>query len=149
MKTVNAPITFARCLLAGLFTGIIAAVVAIVFNVIYRGAVNLTAFEVVMPISVFTAFPFFCVAAGGCYFLFAGHMHRAPQIFGLIILLIMIAGVLLTMLTWRPSDTGEIELRDLVTAMELIWGLLSAFLIPYFVNHPRIYLTDNDIRGEE
>lgn len=149
MKTINAPITFGRCLLAGLFAGIIASVVGIVFNVIYRGAVNLTSYEVVMPISVFTVFPLVCLIAGGFYFLFIGHIRRAPKLFGGIILLIMVAGALLTMLTWRPSLPGQKELRDLLTGMELIWGVSSAFLIPYFVNHPRLYLTDEDIRGEE
>ena len=149
MKTVNAPITFGRCLLAGLATGIIASLVGILFNYIYRGAVDLTSYEVVMPISVFTVFPLVCLTAGGFYFLLIGHIRRAPKLFGGIVLLIMVVGALLTMLTWRPNDPGQKELRDLLTGMELIWGLFSAFLIPYLVNHPRLYLTDEDIRGEE
>lgn len=149
MKTVNAPITFGRCLLAGLFTGIIASVVAIVFNVIYRAHVNLTSFELAMPVSVFMVFPFLCLTAGGFYYLFIGHIRRAPILFGSVIFVIMIVGAALTMFTWHTTDPGEGDLRGLLTAMELIWGLMVAFLVPFFVNHPSIYLTDSDIRGEE
>jgi hypothetical protein len=36
-----------------------------------------------------------------------------------------------------------------VVGLEIIEGVLGAFLIPFFVNHPTMYLTDKDIRGEE
>lgn len=149
MKTDDEPITFGRCLLGGLFTGMIASVIAVIFNVIYRGAVNLTSFEVAMPVSAFMVFPLFGLIAGGFYYLFVGHLRRAPLVFAVVLLLIMVGGGLLTMLAWQPTDKGEGQLRDLITGLEVIACVLAAFLIPFFVNHPRLYLTDEDIEGEE
>lgn len=149
MRTGYAPINFDRCLLAGLFTGLVAAIVAIVFNVIYRGSTNLIAFAVVMPISIFTAFPFFNLVLGGVYFLFVQNLKRGARVFIVVFLLATILSIVLTRYTGSRADRLVDEFRGLVVGLEIIEGVLGAFLIPYFVNHPTMYLTDKDIRGEQ
>jgi hypothetical protein len=147
MRTAYEPINFDRCLLGGLFTGLVAAVVAIVFNVIYRGATNLIAFAVVMPISIFTAFPFFNLVIGGVYFLFVHNLRKGAPLFTVVFLLATAVSIVLTRFTGSRADHLVDEFRGLVVGLEIIEGLLGAFLIPFFVNHPTLYLTDKDIRG--
>lgn len=150
MRTL-APINFDRCIMGGLFTGLIAAVVAIVFNVIYRGETNLgIAFAVVMPISIFTAFPFFNLAIGALYFLCVhNHRKKGARIFIIVFLLTAIISIVLTRYTGDRTDHLVYKFKGLVVGLEIIEGVLGAFLIPFFVNHPTLYLTDKDIRGEQ
>jgi hypothetical protein len=150
MRTVYETITLGRCLLGGLFTGIIGAVVAVVFNVVYRGAVDLTAYAiVVMPVSIFMLFPLFNLIAGGVYFLFIQHLKKGAPLFIMVFALVMLLGAAVTWFTGSTSDRTEDEFKGLVVGLELIEGILGAILIPFFVNHPGLYLTDKDIRGEE
>ncbi|HEV2480572.1 MAG TPA: hypothetical protein VGS79_12940 [Puia sp.] len=149
MRTVYAPINFDRCLLGGLFTGLIASLVAIVFNVIYRGSTNLIAFAVVMPISIFTAFPFFNLVVGGVYFLFVHNLKKGARLFIVVFLLATVLSIVLTRYTGSRADHLVVEFKGLVIGLEVIEGVLGALLIPFLVNHPTLYLTDKDIRGEQ
>jgi len=148
MRTL-VPINFDRCIMGGLFTGIIAAVVAIVFNVIYRGQTNLIAFAVVMPISIFTAFPFFNLGIGALYFLFVHNHKKGARTFIIVFLLATVISIVLTRYTGDRTDHLVYEFKGLVVGLEIIEGVLGAFLIPFFVDHPTLYLTDKDIRGEQ
>lgn len=148
MKSTDEPINLGRCLLGGLFTGIITALIVLVFNVVYRKAVNLSAYEIVMPVSIFMAFPLFNLVAGGVYFLFIGHLKRGSQLFTVVVLMVMALTAAVTAFSGQRSDRTEEEFRGLVLGMELIEGILAAFLIPFFVRHPTLYLTEKDIRGE-
>ncbi len=149
MKSTDQPITPGRCLLGGLFTGIITAVIVVVFNVVYRQAVDLSAYEIVMPLSIFMAFPLFNLLAGGIYFLFIGHLKRGPQMFTITVLLIMALCALVTIFSGRRSGHTVEDFKGLVLGMELIEGVMAAFLLPFFARHPNLYLTAKDIRGEE
>jgi len=149
MRRVDGIVNVDRCLLGGLFTGIIAAVVAIIFNRIYRGETNLIAFAVVMPISIFTAFPFFNLIMGGVYFLFIRNLRRGARVFIVVFLLAALSSIVLTRYTGSRTDHLVVQFKGLVVGLEIIEGVLGAFLIPFFVNHPTMYLTDKDIRGEE
>ncbi|HVS96025.1 MAG TPA: hypothetical protein VHE54_06045 [Puia sp.] len=149
MKTSDAPITLGRCLLAGLLTGIVAAVIVIVFNVIYRGAMHFIAFAVVMPISIFMAFPFFHLIAGGFYFLFIDHLRKGSMLFTVISLLLTAIAVLVTLYAGDRSDPTIEAFRGLLVGLEIIGGVLAAFLTPFLVRHPTLFLTAEDIKGEE
>jgi len=134
--------------MAGLFTGLIASLVAIVFNVIYRGKVDLIGYAVVMPISIYTAFPFFNLVMGGLYYLFIGHLKKAPQVFAIVILAAMVLSAVLIYVLEHGNKYLE-EFKGLEVGLILIEGIIAAIFIPFFVRHPGIYLTDKDIRGEE
>lgn len=149
MKPSEAPITLGRCLLAGLLTGIITAVLVSIFNVIYRRETELIAYAVVMHLSIFMAFPFFHLVAGGFYFLFQGHLKKGSLLFMLITLLLTAVSVLITAFAGNKADPTVEAFRGLLMGLELFGGVFAAFLIPYLVGHPRLFLTAEDIKGEE
>ncbi|HVV05668.1 MAG TPA: hypothetical protein VHC96_15670 [Puia sp.] len=149
MKLSDEPINLGRGLLAGLFSGIIIAVVILVFNVIYRGDVDLYTYNVVMPFSIFLVFPLFNLVAGGVYYLFVGHLRKGRPLFILIVLMVMVLAALATYFIDRSTDHTLEEFRGLLVGLELIEGILGAILIPFFASHPTLFLTDKDIRGEE
>lgn len=148
MKLSDEPIRLGRCILAGLFAGMIISVVVLVFNVIYRGAVDLYIYNVVMPVSIFMVFPLFNLVAGGVYFLFIGHLKRGRQLFIVIVLLVMLLAALATFYIDKSADHKNEEFRGLLVGLELIEGIMAAILIPFFANHPKLFLTDNDICGK-
>jgi len=148
MKLSDEPMRLGRCILAGLFAGIITAVIVLVFNVIYREHTHLYTYAVVMPLTIFMAFPVADLVAGGVYFLFVTHLRKGRAIFTLVVLLVTALIVLITALTGSATNEEEKAFRGLLVGLEIIEGVLAAFLIPFFANHPTLYLTDNDIRGE-
>ena len=127
----------------------IISVVILVFNVIYRGKVDLYNYNVVMPVSIFMVFPLFNLVAGGVYFLFIGHLRRGRQLFIIVVLLVMLLSALATFYIDRSTDQKYEEFRGLLVGLELIEGIMAAILIPFFANHPKLFLTDDDIRGKE
>jgi hypothetical protein len=149
MKQTDKPLLLGRCLLAGLLDGLITSVVILVFNVLYREATALYTYDIVMPFSIFTAFPLFGLASGGAYYLFANHLHRGNALFTIVWISVMAILVILTIFTGHSVPTGFEGYRGLFVGIELITGLLAAFLIPFFAHHPNLYLTPEDIRGEE
>jgi len=149
MKTSDSPITLGRCLLAGLLTGIIAAVIVSIFNVVYRRETDLIAYAVVMHLSIFMAFPLFHLISGGFYFLFIEHLRKGTLIFIIVMLLGTVISALITTYAGNRSDPTVEAFRGLLVGLEIIGGLLAAFLIPYLVRHPTLFLTPQDIKGEE
>ncbi|HEV9037576.1 MAG TPA: hypothetical protein VGQ51_13170 [Puia sp.] len=149
MKTPGAPVTLGRCLLAGLLTGIVAAVIVSIFNIIYRRETELIAYAVVMHLSIFMAFPFFHLVSGGFYYLFIDHLKKGTLIFVVIMLLGTVISALITAYAGNRSDPTVEAFRGLLIGLEIIGGLLGAFLIPYLVRHPTLFLTAEDIKGEE
>ncbi|MES1250291.1 MAG: hypothetical protein ABUL46_06375, partial [Chitinophaga rupis] len=99
MKLSDEPMILGRGILAGLFTGLITAVIVMAFNVIYRGKVELYTYHIVMPFAIFSFFPLFNLTAGGVYFLFVRHLRRGHLLFSLTTLLVMVLVVLVTAFT--------------------------------------------------
>ena len=149
MKPSDAPITLGRCLLAGLLTGIITAILVSIFNIVYRRETQLIAFAVVMHLSIFMAFPLFHLVAGGFYFLFQGHLKKGSLFFTLITLLLTVVSILITAYAGNKDDPTIEAFRGLLIGLEIFGGVFAAFLIPYLVGHPRLFLTAEDIKGEE
>lgn len=149
MKPSVEPITLGRCLLAGLLTGIITAVLVSIFNVVYRREAALIAYAVVMHLSIFMAFPLFHLVSGGIYFLFIEHLKRGSVLFIIIMLLGTLISVLITAYAGNRSDPTIEAFRGLLIGLELFGGILGVIGIPYLVNHPTLFLTPEDIKGEE
>jgi hypothetical protein len=141
--------TLGRGILAGLFTGIIASLIVIAYNVIYRGAVDLLSYDVVMPVSIFFFFPCINLVAGGIYFLFLDHIRKGREVYIIVVLIVTALIAFFTAFNGRHNDPALEKFRGLLLGLEVIEGCMAAFLIPFFANHPRIFLTDKDIRGEE
>lgn len=148
MKLSDEPLRLGRGILAGLFTGMITAVIILAFDIIYRGAARFYSYSIVMPVSIFMAFPLFNLVAGGVYYLFVGHLRRGRMLFSLITLLVMVLLALVTAFTGHQTDPENEKFRGMLLGFELIEGLMAALMIPFFAGHPTLFLTDKDIRGE-
>ena len=79
MKTFISSPTFSNSLLSGLLTGIIAALLNLVYVIVYRESTNFGSDLVVMPLTIFIGFPILMVLAGLAYFLLQKHLHSGSQ----------------------------------------------------------------------
>jgi hypothetical protein len=140
MELINYKTSFSKSLLAGLLTGIVAALLNLIYMIIYREATGFATAKIIMPLSIFLGFPILLGLAGCAYFLLKKHLARGASWFVFFSIALMVALVLITFLDTSESGGGIFSgLRGLCLGMEIITCLLSAILIPWLASHPNIY----------
>ena len=141
MKTFISSPSFSNSLLSGLLTGIIAALLNLVYVIVYRESTNFGSDLVVMPLTIFIGFPILMVLAGSAYYLFRKHLHLGAKWFMIICFISMIVLLILTLQDTRMNNGALLTgARGLFLGMVVITFLLAAFLIPYLARHSKIYL---------
>ena len=140
MKTNVNSTTFSKSLLAGFLTGIIAALLNLVYMIIYRESTDYAADLIVMPLTIFIGFPILMAMAGSAYFLLQKHLLSGTTWFIIICFIGMIALLTVTILDTRLNHGILLSgARGLFLGMVIITSLLAAFLIPYLARHSKIY----------
>jgi hypothetical protein len=132
--------SFSKSLLSGLLTGVVAAILNLVYMIIYRDITGFATAKIIMPLSIFIGFPIL-LALGGCaYFLIKKHLPAGTSWFIFFCLSLMAALLWITILD-TSQDGGSLltGLRGLCLGMEIITFLLAALMIPYLALHPKIY----------
>jgi len=140
VKTNVNSTTFSKSLLAGFLTGIIAALLNLVYMIIYRESTDYAADLIVMPLTIFIGFPILMAMAGSAYFLLQKHLLSGTTWFIIICFIGMIALLTVTILDTRLNHGILLSgARGLFLGMVIITSLLAAFLIPYLARHSKIY----------
>lgn len=140
MKTLTDTTTFSKSLFAGLLTGIIAALLNLVYMIVYRESTNFGADLIVMPLTIFIGFPILMAMAGAAYFLLQKHLFSGTVWFIIICFIGMIGLLTMTILDTRLNHGVLLSgARGLFLGMVIITSLLGAFLIPYLARHSKIY----------
>ena len=135
-------VSFSKSLLAGFFTGIVVAVINLIYMIIYRRITDFMRFNIIMPLSIFWFFPVFLAVIGAGYYLMARHLPKGSIFFSALFIVLTILSVIV-MIDDQQHSTSESPMYGvygLVMGMEIITGLSGALLIPYLANHPDIYL---------
>jgi magnesium-transporting ATPase (P-type) len=139
MKSFISAPTFSKSLFAGLLTGILAALLNLVYIIVYRESTNFATDLIVMPLTIFIGYPILMVLAGVAYFLLQKHLHSGAIWFMGICFIGMIA---LLIVTIRDTSLNHGTLltgaRGLFLGMVVI-TFLAALLIPYLARHSKIY----------
>jgi hypothetical protein len=130
-----------RGIMGGLFVGIAAAVINLGFDLAYR---KITGYEFAAYINI-NSIIFFTiptlVAAGIVYSILLHYFKKGLLIY---ITLSIILTVVVAFIPLGPSmlPTGDpmpASARGLTLGVEIITGVLGAFAIPYFAEHPKIW----------
>lgn len=131
---------FSKSVLGGLLTGVIVAVVALVYNIIYRNSANVSTAQIIMPLTIFIGFPIINAIAGYIYFLLRKYLHGGRIGFMIFCLVALAVSVIITVVDTK-NNSGSLfsGIRGLFLGMELITCILAAILIPYFAKHPEMY----------
>jgi hypothetical protein len=85
-------LTLSKCALAGIFTGLVAALAVVIFNIIYRATTGLIAFAIVVPISSFLVLPMINLLIGCAYFIFARTLRNGRTLYHIVVILTMLGG---------------------------------------------------------
>ena len=140
MKNFITSVTFTKSLLVGLLAGIVAAMLNLVYMIIYRESTNFAADLIVMPLTIFIGFPILMVLAGSAYYLLQKHLLSGSTWFAIFCLIGMISLLFVTIIDTRLNHGTVLSgARGLFLGMVVITFLLAAFLIPYLAKHPGIY----------
>jgi hypothetical protein len=132
--------SFSKSLLAGLLTGIVAALLNLIYTLVYRETTGFATAKIIMPLSIFLGFPILLALAGSIYFLLKKHLAGGTSWFVFFCISFMAALLLITILDTRGDGSGLLTgLRGLCLGLEIITCLLAAFFIPYLATHPKIY----------
>lgn len=140
----NAP-GFIRSLMAGFFSGIITAAANFLFVFIYRSSTGVNSYGyVISPVFMFVGFPILLALCGMLFFGFSNYLKRGRGFTILFIVLTLLA-VILCMI----DSALTIGAKGLLCGIEIITGLLIAFLLPYLANHPTLFMTREGIKESE
>jgi hypothetical protein len=122
--------------LGGLFSGIVATVLNIIFVYGYRFFTSFEGFQGFdLTVIVFGTL-LMSLACGVVFYLFVHYLKRGITTYRIAVLIITIL-IIYFGLTLRQSIVGEvpIEFRVIVITTQVIIGGLAAFLIPYLFRH--------------
>jgi len=139
-----------RGILAGLFVGILASAINLLFEYIYRSATSYQFSEYVNINSIiFFTIPTL-IAAGIVYAILLKYVKRGAWIYT--ILALALTAIVALFIPLGPNmlpdgDTMPPSARGLTKGIEIITGLMGAFALPYFAEHPKIW-SDTNVERE-
>ena len=146
MKTSIAAISFTRSLIAGLITGILAAIANFFFVLIYRSSTSVNAYEyIISPVFIGIGFPILLSFSGLIYFVMNRYLPKGGRWYSVFIALLTLFAILCDLLS-RGTGSLLAGSKGLLFGIVTITGLVAAFLLPYLARHPKLFMTQDGIR---
>jgi hypothetical protein len=126
-----------KSILAGLATGIIATVINLVYNYIYRDVTHFSlTISYINITSIIFASILICMVAGLIYYMLVDYAHKSSMLFSI---LFVVISALAAFAALGVQRTGNIQMehqfQGLFLGMIIIIGISSAFMIPWLIKH--------------
>jgi drug/metabolite transporter (DMT)-like permease len=119
-------------LMAGLFAGFIAALLALVYNIFFRESTGFTLTPVINVSSIIFAVVLILTAAGAVYAVFDRYIKRPVVPYIIVSLILTILSLRFSLTVHRTDDPVQNnEFHWELFGVVMICGLLATFLIPY------------------
>ena len=129
-----------KSLLTGVFAGIIATLVNLVYDYFYRDLVKYYPSEIINVSSIIFATMLFFTVAGIIYFFLSKFIKHGNIVYIIIFCALTVISFIASMHAHRSSDPSVTEeFRGLLLGTVAVTGLLAAFLIPYLTRHDTLY----------
>lgn len=127
---------FTKSLLAGVFAGITATVLSLVFNIFFRGYTGFYLSEFINVTTVIFAVLLLCSLAGFIFYFFHHFLKKGTALFQLTSFIITILLILGGLQVQRAADavTSQ-EFRELLTGIIVITGICICGGIPFLYKH--------------
>ncbi len=136
--------TLSRGILGGLFVGILATGVNLLFDYLYRRFTHYQFAEFVNINSIiFFTIPTL-IAAGIVYAVIKDHLKKGVWLYTILALVLtaIVAFIPLGPNMLPNGDRLPATARGLTMGIEIITGLMGAFALPYFAEHQKIWSDD-------
>ena len=131
--------TFSKALLAGTLTGIIATMINVIYEVIFRSITNYEPAAWFNFFSITFASVLVLMLTGMFFYLFA--RSNSFKSYDVAIAVIVIASVCITaFLHSDKSQTAFYGNHGLVAGFVILSGILALTLLPYLFRHPKLFL---------
>ena len=129
-----------KTLLTGVFAGIIATLVNLVYDYFYRDFVKFYPSEFINVSSIIFATMLLFLIAGIIYFLLSKFIKYGDIVYIVLFCALTVICFIASMHVNRSSNPSiSEEFRGLLLGTVAVTGLLAAFLIPYLTKHDTLY----------
>ena len=130
---------FSKSLLAGLFAGIAATVVNLLYNFYIRRATGFSLSEIINVSTIIFISILLMTVAGLFFYLFHHYLKNGTLIYKIISVLFTLLGVYFSMTVQRSQNPlVSTEFRELLLGVVIISGVFSSFIIPYLYSSNKI-----------
>lgn len=130
---------FSKSLLAGVFAGITATVLGLIYNSWFRSTVGFPLSEIINVSTIIFIVILMVTIAGLIFYLFHHFFKQGTLIFQLAAILSTILMVVATMSIQRSADPIiSKEFRELLIGIICITGACSIFIIPFLYKHDMV-----------
>lgn len=129
---------FSKALLTGLFAGIAATFICIIYNVIYRDETSFPLFNFINVSSLIFLVNILFMVIGVVYYWFIKYIRRGELFFIFTFVLLTLVCILNVSGIHRSDDQlWNLEFHHLLIAMVIIMGIAAAFGIPVLYHNRR------------
>jgi len=127
---------FSRSLLAGVFAGITATILSLVFNIYFRGIKHFTLSEIINVSTIIFILILLVSIAGMIFYLFHHYLKQGTVIFQVAAFIVTALLILGAMQVQRSIDPVlSTDFRELLLGIISITGLCTVFIIPFLFKH--------------
>ena len=130
---------FTKSLLAGVFAGIAATVISLLFNTFFRGYTGFFLSELINVSTVIFTLLVLGTIAGPVFYFFHHYLKTGTILFQIASIIITILLIIGGLQVQRSADAiASKEFRELLTGVTIITGLCISFGIPFLYKHDYI-----------
>ena len=131
-NNLNTPLS--QSIMAGLFMGIVATIVSLVYNIIFREKSGFQLCSIINVSTIIFSVPFVLLLAGFLYSWM--RTHKMKDVFFIVLFILFTAGcIYLDFHIRRTADPAvNTQFRNLLMGIIIITGI-SSFFIPYLSTH--------------
>ncbi len=130
---------FSKSLLAGVFAGITATVLSLVFNAFFRRIIGFNLSDIINVSTLIFALILIVTTAGIIFYFFHHYIKKGTFVFQIASVIITLLLIASTMQIQRSANPGlSIEFRELLWGIISITGVCTVFIIPFLFKHDYI-----------
>lgn len=127
---------FSKSLMAGVFAGITATVLALIYNTLFRDVIGFQLSDMINVSTIIFSVILLLTIAGLIFYVFHHYFKQGTVIFQVAAILLTVVLVMAVMSVQRSADPLiAIEFRELLTGIICITGACTVFIIPYLYKH--------------
>lgn len=130
---------FSKSLLAGVFAGITATVLSLVFNAFFRRIIGFNLSDIINVSTLIFVLILIVTTAGIIFYFFHHYIKKGTFVFQIAAVIITLLLIASTMQIQRSANPGlSIEFRELLWGIISITGVCTVFIIPFLFKHDYI-----------